>query len=110
MAAAAASGRGATLGPRSAVPSPELLVAAELRGTGSGDAEIVLAGALQRTELERLFADRLHWRREVGILTKDAKVVKRIAELFESDWAKTELGQKEHKVGEKELALTEAAS
>ena len=46
----------------------------------------------------------------VGILTKDPKVVKRIAELFEADWAKTELGQKEHKVGEKELALTEAAS
>jgi phosphatidylserine/phosphatidylglycerophosphate/cardiolipin synthase-like enzyme len=52
----------------------------------------------------------LDGRREVGILTKDAKVVKRIAELFESDWAKTDLGQKEHKVGEKVLALTEAAS
>jgi cardiolipin synthase len=52
----------------------------------------------------------LDGRREVGILTKDPKVVKRIAELFEADWAKTELGQKEHKVGEKELALTEAAS
>lgn len=52
----------------------------------------------------------LDGRREVGILTKDSKVVKRIAELFEADWAKTELGQKEHKVGEKELALAEAAS
>jgi phosphatidylserine/phosphatidylglycerophosphate/cardiolipin synthase-like enzyme len=52
----------------------------------------------------------LDGRREVGILTKDPKVVKRIAELFETDWAKTELGQKEHKVVEKELALTEAAS
>jgi phosphatidylserine/phosphatidylglycerophosphate/cardiolipin synthase-like enzyme len=48
----------------------------------------------------------LDGRREVGILTKDPKVVKRIAELFEVDWAKTELGQKEHKVVEKELALT----
>jgi cardiolipin synthase len=35
----------------------------------------------------------LDGRREVGILTKDPKVVKRIAELFEADWAKTELGQ-----------------
>jgi phosphatidylserine/phosphatidylglycerophosphate/cardiolipin synthase-like enzyme len=52
----------------------------------------------------------LDGRREVGILTKDPKIVKRIAELFEADWAKTELGQKEHKVLAKELALTEAAS
>ena len=52
----------------------------------------------------------LDGRREVGILTKDAKIVKRMAELFETDWAKTELGQKELKVAEKELALTEAAS
>ena len=52
----------------------------------------------------------LDGRREVGILTKDPKIVKRIAELFEADWAKTELGQKEHKVVAKELALTEAAS
>ena len=59
---------------------------------------------------QSLRALELDGRREVGILTKDAKVVKRIAELFESDWAKTELGQKEHKVGEKELALTGAAS
>jgi phosphatidylserine/phosphatidylglycerophosphate/cardiolipin synthase-like enzyme len=51
----------------------------------------------------------LDGRREVGILTKDPKVVKQMAELFEADWAKTELGQKEHKVG-KELALTGAAS
>ena len=51
----------------------------------------------------------LDGRREVGILTKDPKVVKRIAELFEADWAKTELGQKEHKVAEKELALTAAS-
>jgi phosphatidylserine/phosphatidylglycerophosphate/cardiolipin synthase-like enzyme len=50
----------------------------------------------------------LDGRREVGILTKDPKIVKRIAELFEADWAKTELGQKEQKVGVKE-ALTAAS-
>jgi len=54
---------------------------------------------------QSLRALELDGRREVGLLTKDAKVVKGIAELFEADWAKTELGQKEHKVGEKELAL-----
>jgi phosphatidylserine/phosphatidylglycerophosphate/cardiolipin synthase-like enzyme len=50
----------------------------------------------------------LDGRREVGILTKDPKVVKQMVELFEADWGKTELGQKEYKVG-KELALTGAA-
>ena len=59
---------------------------------------------------QSLRALELDGRREVGLLTKDAKVVKAMAELFEEDWAKTELGQKEHKVVEKELALTEAAS
>jgi cardiolipin synthase A/B len=60
---------------------------------------------------QSLRALELDGRREVGLMTKDPKVVKAIAELFEEDWAKTELGQKEHKVGEKELAaLTEAAS
>jgi hypothetical protein len=31
--------------------------------------------------------------------------VKAIADLFEADWAETEMGQKEIKVAEKELAL-----
>jgi hypothetical protein len=43
------------------------------------------------------------------MLCRDPKVVKAIADLFETDWAKTEMGQKEIKVVEKELALTEAA-
>ena len=51
----------------------------------------------------------LDGRREVGLLSKDAKVVKAILEVFESDWAKTELGQKELKAVEKEIALAEAA-
>jgi len=49
----------------------------------------------------------LDGRREVGILTKDPKVVKAIADLFEGDWAKTDMGQKELKVIEKELSLAE---
>ena len=59
------SGRGACLGPRSAVPRPDFLVAAELRGTTSGEAEITLAGSLDRADLEEQFADHLQWRREV---------------------------------------------
>lgn len=57
---------------------------------------------------QSLRALELDGRREVGLLSKEPKVVKAIAELFETDWAKTELGQKEHKVGEKVLALAEA--
>lgn len=57
---------------------------------------------------QSLRALELDGRREVGVLTRDPKVVKAIADLFEADWAKTEMGQKEIKIVEKELALTEA--
>lgn len=56
---------------------------------------------------QSLRALELDGRREVGILTKDPKVVKAIADLFEADWAKTDMGQKEIKVIEKELSLAE---
>jgi cardiolipin synthase len=58
---------------------------------------------------QSLRALELDGRREVGILFRDPKVVKAMADLFEADWAKTEMGQKEIKVTQKELALTEAA-
>ena len=58
---------------------------------------------------QSLRALELDGRREVGILSRHPKVVKGIADLFEADWAKTELGQKEIKVAEKELALEEVA-
>jgi len=57
---------------------------------------------------QSLRALELDGRREVGILSRDPKVVKAIADLFEADWAQTEMGQKEIKIVEKELALTEA--
>lgn len=60
-----ANGRGARLGSRSALPRPDFLVAAELRGLTEGEAEIVLGGSLDRTDLEDLFATHLGWRREV---------------------------------------------
>lgn len=58
---------------------------------------------------QSLRAVELDGRREVGLLCKDARVVKALLEVFEADWAKTELGQKELKAVEKELALAEAA-
>jgi len=58
---------------------------------------------------QSLRALELDGRREVGVLSRDPKVVKAIADLFEEDWAKTEMGQKEIKVIEKELALAEVA-
>jgi cardiolipin synthase A/B len=47
-------------------------------------------------------------RREVGVIVKDPKVVKRLQESFEDDWAKTELGRKEQKQFEKEQKQTES--
>jgi len=58
---------------------------------------------------QSLRALELDGRREVGVLTKDPKVVKAIVDLFEADWAKTDLGQKELKAVEKDLALAEVA-
>jgi phosphatidylserine/phosphatidylglycerophosphate/cardiolipin synthase-like enzyme len=58
---------------------------------------------------QSLRALELDGRREVGVLIKDAKVVKAIADVFEADWAKTEMGQKEIKIVEKELSLAEVA-
>jgi cardiolipin synthase len=58
---------------------------------------------------QSLRALELDGRREVGLFCKEAKVVKTLLELFEADWAKTELGQKELKALEKEIVLTEVA-
>ena len=48
-----------------------------------------------------IFGSLVDARREVGLFAKDPKVVKRMLELFETDWARTEIGQKELKVAEK---------
>jgi cardiolipin synthase len=50
---------------------------------------------------QSLRALELDGRREVGLITLESKVVKRIAEVFETDWAKTDLGQKELKIAAK---------
>ena len=67
------------------------------------DDEEVFVGSQSLRDLE------LEARREVGLITRDPKVVKAIDDVFEADWAKTELGKKEMKVHEKELALAEVA-
>ena len=51
---------------------------------------------------QSLRALELDGRREVGLITRDPKVVKRMSEVFDEDWAKTELGKKETKHFEKE--------
>ncbi len=60
-----------------------------------GDTGFVGSQSLRALELDG--------RREVGLIVKDAAIVKRIQETFEEDWGKTELGKKEQKEFEKEL-------
>src|SRR4029078_9184132 len=78
------------------MPGMRLHVRAMVRG---GDTAFVGSQSLRGLELDA--------RREVGLITKDAKVVKEMLEIFEADWVKTDLGKKELKVHEKELALAE---
>jgi phosphatidylserine/phosphatidylglycerophosphate/cardiolipin synthase-like enzyme len=59
---------------------------------------------------QSLRALELDARREIGLMIKDPKVVKGILEVFEADWVKTELGQKELKNHEKELVLSEMSA
>jgi len=66
------------------------------------DGETAFVGSQSLRALE------LDARREVGLIVKDAKVVKGMLEVFEADWARTQLGQKELKIGEKEMALADA--
>jgi phosphatidylserine/phosphatidylglycerophosphate/cardiolipin synthase-like enzyme len=68
------------------------------------DGEVAFVGSQSLRALE------LDARREVGLITKDPKVVKQLLEVFEADWIKTELGKKELKVHEKEIELAEVAS
>jgi cardiolipin synthase A/B len=56
---------------------------------------------------QSLRALELDGRREVGLFSREPKIVKAILELFEGDWSRTDLGQKDVKAAEKE-ALAEA--
>lgn len=72
-------------------PGKRLHVRAMIR---DGDTGFVGSQSLRALELDA--------RREVGLITRDPKVVKRMTEVFEDDWAKTEIGKKETKHFEKE--------
>ena len=67
------------------------------------DGEEAFVGSQSLRDLE------LEGRREIGLLTRDPKVVKAICEVFEADWVRTGVGQKELKNHAKELALAEAS-
>src|SRR5688500_6988999 len=65
-----------------------------------GDTAVLGSQSLRALELDA--------RRELGLIVREPKIVKAILDVFEKDWARTELGQKELKVLEKELSLAEA--
>jgi phosphatidylserine/phosphatidylglycerophosphate/cardiolipin synthase-like enzyme len=81
------------------MPAMRLHVRAIVRDS---DAAFVGSQSLRALELDA--------RREVGLITRDPKVVRGLLETFEADWVKTDLGKKELKVHEKELALADVAS
>ncbi len=60
------NGQGATLAATSVVRDAEWLVAVETRGRQTGEDEICLASLLQRSTVEALFGEDLHWQREAG--------------------------------------------
>jgi phosphatidylserine/phosphatidylglycerophosphate/cardiolipin synthase-like enzyme len=65
-----------------------------------GDTVFVGSQSLRGLELDA--------RREVGLIARDQKVVKRMQEIFEADWAQTDLGKKEQKQFHKELKQAES--
>jgi cardiolipin synthase len=67
------------------------------------DNEEAFVGSQSLRDLE------LEARREVGLVTRDPKIVKAMSDVFEADWVKTDVGHKELKAHEKELALMEAS-
>jgi len=79
------------------MPGMRLHVRAMLR---DGDTVFVGSQSLRALELDA--------RREVGLIVKDPKVVKRFQEVFEEDWAKTDLGKKEQKQYQKEIKQAES--
>ena len=64
-----------------------------------GDTAFVGSQSLRAMELDA--------RREVGLIVKEPKTVKRLLETFEADWAKTDLGVKEAKEQKKEVKKEE---
>jgi cardiolipin synthase len=80
------------------MPGHRLHVRAMVR---DGDTVFVGSQSLRGLELDL--------RREVGVIVRDPKVVKGLLDVFESDWAKTDLGGKEIRALEKERGAEAAA-
>lgn len=72
-----ANGQGARLSRRSAVHSPEFLVAVDIAGTDLAESEIRLASGLTRATLEEECAERLMWRREVRWDVREERILAR---------------------------------
>ena len=72
-------------------PTHRLHVRAMVR---DGDTAFVGSQSLRALELDG--------RREVGLIVKEPKTVKRMVEVFETDWSKTDLAAKEAKEAKKE--------
>ena len=72
------------------MPDERLHVRAMIR---DGEAAFLGSQSLRGLELDL--------RREVGVIVKDSKVVKGMIAVFEQDWARTDMGQKEIKALEK---------
>ena len=60
-----------------------------------GDAAFVGSQSLRALELDG--------RREIGLIVKEPKTVRRLLDVFEEDWSKTDLAAKEAKEGKKEI-------
>jgi phosphatidylserine/phosphatidylglycerophosphate/cardiolipin synthase-like enzyme len=73
------------------MPGLRLHVRAMVR---DGDTAFVGSQSLRALELDG--------RREVGVIVKEAKTIKHVVEVFEADWAKTDLAAKEAKEAKKE--------
>jgi phosphatidylserine/phosphatidylglycerophosphate/cardiolipin synthase-like enzyme len=71
-------------------PSKRLHIRAIIR---DGERAFVGSQSLRRLELEK--------RREVGVIVTDQAIVNEMLEIFETDWAQTDIGRKELKKAEK---------
>ena len=81
------------------LPGLRLHVRAIIR---DGDTVFVGSQSLRALELDA--------RREVGLIIKDPGIVKRLQDIFDGDWSKTDVGKKEQKefVKDKKLATAES--
>ncbi len=79
------------------LPGMRLHVRAIIR---DGDTVFVGSQSLRALELDA--------RREVGLIIKDAAIVKRMQEIFDGDWSKTDIGKKEQKEFVKDQKLAAA--